>query len=118
MAHLSFRAEQARVAAMATQARSDAIWLGMRRLAEADASSCALLAYFALCARLQDEGVARVSLLDIAVAVGRPPDQLDELFVELIDRRAVLVRDVDDRGMIVAVPVFDGDRASSSIALH
>jgi hypothetical protein len=111
-------AEQARVAAMATQARSDAIWLGMCRLVEADASSRALLAYVALCARLRDEGVAIVSITDIAAAVSRSPDQLDELFVELIDRRAVLVRDIDDRGMIIAVPVFDGDRASPSIALH
>jgi hypothetical protein len=117
-AELSFRAAQARVAAMAAQARSDAIWLGMRRLAEADASSLAVVAYFALCARLRTEGITRASLIEVAAAVGRSPDQICDLLVELVERRAVLVRNVDEQGIVVAVPVFDGDRASPSAALH
>jgi len=113
-----FRAAQARVAAMPVPERSDAVWRGMQRLAEADASGVLIVAYFALCARLQIEGVARANVVDIAAAVGRPPDQLCDLLVELVERRAVLVRDVDELGIVVAVPVFDGDRASPSTALH
>lgn len=117
IAELSFRAAQARVAAMAVSERSDAIWRAMRRLAEADASGVLIVAYFALCARLRTEGIARAPFLDIAAAVGCSPDQLGDLLVELVELRAVLVSDVEN-GIVVAVPVFDGDRASPWAVLH
>lgn len=111
----SFRAAQACVAAMAVAERGDAVWSGMRRLAEADASGVLIVTYFAICARLKAEGVTRARRNDIASAVGCPLDQLDDVLVELVERHAVLVRHGDEEGILIAVPVFDDRSPSASV---
>lgn len=111
-----FRAAQASVAAMAVAERGDAVWRGMRRLAEGDASGVVIVTYFAICARLRAEGIARARLRDIALAVGCALDQIDDLLVELVERQAVLVSAGDEAGVVMAVPVFDV--RSPSAGLH